>query len=266
MTFQRCCHRFASRLGTKRVSGCPRRYAATQLDRCRPVPVCADADDRRVFRRKRQACDHRRGSRPRNRCEPDAACHGSGDLSPSATRRAGFARMPLDRCPPGAACSIVQLLGFVKQSVGLSDGLWQRQVTQTLECAPAHGTYADPEATCRAPFDLTHRMAKNRVTACSCPLGTAIAAMQPRVVGVINGRRTVLHLDACTVCSLGPEAAHDVTGTDARPTVTEGRPSESASGTTTATACADGEPFGHAGETIFSQNANSWVAGGEAGQ
>jgi hypothetical protein len=148
------------------------------------------------------AVDHEIGASP----TPPATVRVIYPLGNQASR---FRSDALDRCPPGAACSIVQLLGFVKQSVGLSDGLWQRQVTETLECAPAHGTYADPEATCRALFDLTHRMAKNRITACSCPLGTAIAAIQPRVVGVINGRRTVLHLDACTVCSLGPEAARD---------------------------------------------------------
>src|SRR4051812_45475174 len=65
----------------------------------------------------------------------------------------------LELCPPGATCSIVQVLRPKKHSVGLSDGLWQRQVTQTLECAPARGTYADPGAACRALYDLARRIA-----------------------------------------------------------------------------------------------------------
>jgi hypothetical protein len=85
---------------------------------------------------------------------------------------------------------------------------WFADVRRHLTCgATPAGTYSHPAAACRALRTLDRISRKPRTIACGC--AAIIEGTPPSVVrGTVDGARTRIAVDSCSLCGLGAGAEH----------------------------------------------------------
>ena len=102
-------------------------------------------------------------------------------------------------CPARATCRVEPVSGTTPR-------VWVLAVRRTLECDPASGGYADPQAACSALANL-RRLLTEGPGECFCPLQFGIT---PAARGRVDGVATRIPLDFCTYCGLPGRPQHDL--------------------------------------------------------